>query len=77
MDAHLSDNKNLNSTLEKAYKAHENQWALIVVDKITEKQIRSAGQTLANAVNAKITYMHMQLADGRTALLFYGEKHFQ
>ena len=77
VDAHLSDSKNLNSTLKKAYKAHENQWALIVVDKITEKQIRGASQSLANAVNAKITYMHIQLADGWTALLFYNEKYFQ
>lgn len=77
IDAQLKDHLELKSALKAAYKAHDNHWALIVVDKITEKQIRSAAQSLANAIDGEVHYMHMDLAEGRTALWFYNEKYFK
>ena len=77
VDDHLQNAKNLNSVLKKAYKRHDNQWALIVMDEVTEKQIKSAGQALADAINGQVHYVHMELAEGRTALWFYNEKYFK
>ena len=77
IDAHLKDSAELKTTLKAAYNANDNRWALLVVDKITEKQIRSAAQSLANAIDSEVHYMHMELAEGRTALWFYNEKYFK
>ena len=77
IDAHLKEYGELKNTLKAAYNANDNRWALLVVDKITEKQIRSAAQSLANAIDSEVHYMHMELAEGRTALWFYNEKYFK
>ena len=77
IDAHLKDSLDLNKKLEEAYKGHDKRWALIVVDKITDKQIRSAAQSLANAIGGEVHYMHMDLAEGRTALFFFDQKYFK
>ena len=70
IDAYIpcADDNFFNKVVD-SYKKHNNEWALVVLDKGEENAISAQIEKIANHLNSSVCYYIYTLNDGRTAVL--------